>query len=226
MYSYDYYDYGMGAGLEEFMDEFGFVILGVVLLILLVSLLVGLVFYVLQSAGFYTIAKRRGIKNPWLAWIPIGNYWIIGSISDQYRYVSRGEVKNKRKLLLILSLASLVVGLVFGIIIGVLNGLLVVGSGNSQGMLATMAAVNVARTLISGLAGVLLVVFQYMALYDIYASCAPENKVLFLVLSIIFNITIPFFVFCNRKRDDGMPPRRPEPRYIPPQESWETPEQL
>ena len=43
---------------------------------------------------------------------------------------------------------------------------------------------------------------------------------LFLLLSIFFNITEPFFLFFSRNKDVGMPPRRQEPQgaqYAEPQ---------
>jgi len=51
-------------------------------------------------------------------------------------------------------------------------------------------------------------VFRFMALYDLYTSCDPRNSVIYLVLSILFPVTEPFFIFFNRNRDEGMPPRR------------------
>ena len=67
--------------------------------------------------------------------------------------------------------------------------------------------------------GIAVMVFQFMALYDIYMSCDPENAVLLLVLSIVIRITQPFFLFCSRNREKGMPPRRPQPEFIPPYEA-------
>ena len=58
-------------------------------------------------------------------------------------------------------------------------------------------------------------------MYDIYTSCTPKNNVLFLVLSILFNITEPFFLFFTRNKDEGMPPRRQQPVYEEPREPWE-----
>ena len=58
---------------------------------------ISIAIYVLGALGLYTIAKRRQINHPWLAWVPIASGWIIGSLSDQYRYVKHGQVKNKRK---------------------------------------------------------------------------------------------------------------------------------
>ena len=52
--------------------------------------LMGIAAYVLTALALYTIAKRRGLNHPWLAWIPVASAWILGSLSDQYRYVVRG----------------------------------------------------------------------------------------------------------------------------------------
>lgn len=62
--------------------------------------------YVLTALALYTIAKRRGLNKPWLAWIPVVSCWILGSLSDQYRYVVKGENKTKRKSLLTLSILT------------------------------------------------------------------------------------------------------------------------
>ena len=56
--------------------------------------------YVFSSLALYTVAQRRGLNKPWLAWVPVVNCWILGSLSDQYRYVVRGENKSKRKIFL------------------------------------------------------------------------------------------------------------------------------
>lgn len=64
--------------------------------------------YVLTALALYTIAKRRGIKRPWLAWIPVADMWLLGCISDQYRYVTKGQVTNRRKTLLTLNIVWMV----------------------------------------------------------------------------------------------------------------------
>ena len=70
-------------------------------------------------------------------------------------------------------------------------------------------------------------IIRYMALYDVYKSMDPDNCVLFLVLSIFINITEPFFLFFNRNKDVGMPPRRqpaydvPETVCTQPETGWE-----
>ena len=51
-------------------------------------------------------------------------------------------------------------------------------------------------------------VIRYMALYDLYSSCDPDNKTVFVVLSILFGITVPVFLFLSRNLEKGMPPRK------------------
>ena len=62
-------------------------------------------------------------------------------------------------------------------------------------------------------------IIHYIAMYDLYLSVNPANAVLFLILSIFIGITEPFFIFFNRKRDTGMPPRCDVPQapvsYVP-----------
>lgn len=170
--------------------------------------------YVLTSMALYAMAKRRGIHKPWLAWVPVFNCWILGSLSDQYRYVVRGENRSKRRWLLALKLMSTAADMVvtvmsFGTVMQLLGGA-VRGAGMSQ---VTRILLTTALRM-SGWAGLFTIlaaayaVIKFMALYDVYRSMAPDSATTFLVLSILFRITAPFFLFVNRELDMGMPPRR------------------
>lgn len=74
------------------------------------SSLVSIALYVLQAIGLYTIAQRRGIAHAWLAWVPVGSVWILGSIADDYR-VRGGKKSGLRVWLVILAAAVLVLSL-------------------------------------------------------------------------------------------------------------------
>lgn len=189
-----------------------FLVLGVMVMILLVIGIVALVAYIFRSLGLYTIAKNRGIKNPWLAWIPVGNYWIAGSIADQYRYVAKGEIKNRRKILLALGIASMALSSVSSAM-GEMMMMLMDGE-----TIMMLSAVTAMFGLMSSVVSIATYVFWQIAMYDLYTSCDPDKNVLLLVLGIIFGFLEPFFIFFNRKKERGMPPRRPveeEPVYRP-----------
>ena len=182
--------------------------------------LIGIATYVLSALGFYTITKRRGLNHP------VASAWIVGSLSDQYRYVVNGENKSKRKVLLTLNIITTVLSLVMVACgIGMVAQALIGAAGGIdeeamvQAVIGPLVGVLGLCLPLVGVAIAYAVVY-YMALYDIFKSLDPNNCVLFLVLSIVFSVTEPFFLFFNRNKDGGMPPRRPNPAYIPPEPDW------
>lgn len=209
------------------MDE-GIAAVGVIALIVVLFYLLMFAFliltYVLQSLGMYTIAKRRGIHKPWLAWIPVGNMWMLGSISDQYQYVVKGRVRNRRKTLMGLTIAiyALMIPVyalyIMMIIFSVASPETVTGEGMvAYGLLIVLLA------LVMMVVAIVAAVFQYIALYDLFVSCDPGNAVMYLVLSIFINVTLPFFMFACRKKDLGMPPRK---AVTPVQPTWQPVQQI
>lgn len=200
------------------------------LLVLLLQNLVGtpmllaVASYVLTALALYTVARRRGLKNPWLAWIPVADSWLLGSLSDQYRYVVKGEHTHRRAFLLFFRILTVVLtlsllGLVGSLCFQVFGGMM------RQDVIPDLLLMQIVRQatslLVVGLPllgiSIAYCVFRFMALYDVYMSMEPENTVLFLVLSILFRITEPFFLFFSRNKDGGMPPRK-EPEEAPPDE--------
>lgn len=204
------------------------------------SMLFGIASYVMTALALYTISQRRGLNKPWLAWVPVVNVWLLGSLSDQYRYVVKGENKSKRKWLLALTLIIWACALVMVVvaIISIVN----IASGAMYGMtehqligdsLGLVIAILGVGLPVSA-ASIAYAVIRFMALYDVYKSLDPNNCVVFLVLSILFQVTEPFFLFFSRNKDNGMPPRKQaQPVYTayeqpqwqpqePKQEFWET----
>ena len=197
----------------------------------------GVLVYVLQALALYTIAKRRGINKPWLAWIPLVNVWILGSISDQYQYVVKRQVKNKRKALLGLNIAVVVIAVLIVVAIAwMVVDLMFVAVDVFDAI--EPAVEEAMETLISNLAyyvgnnivwlillslltmvlvvlSIIQTVFFYMALYDVFRSCEPKNSTLYLVLSLVGNVVVEgaycIFLMLCKDQDLGMPPRKPEP---------------
>lgn len=213
MYPEEFYEFEhMLEGLDE---EIVLMVLGILGIVAVVVGIVALVGYVLQSVGLYTIAKNRGIQNPWLAWLPIGNYWIAGSIADQYQYVVNGQVKNRRKILLALGIAGMVIS---SLVSSMATGSFVLTTGEvNLEALAELGAVGTLLNLVTSALEIAVFVFWQICLYDYYRSCNPNNAVLFLVLGIVFGFLVPFFIFACRKKDGGMPPRR----EIPQEPAWQ-----
>ena len=206
------------------------------------SFLLGIAAYVLLAMGLYAIAKRRAIHHPWMAWVPGLNVWILGSIADQYRYVTKGQVRNSRKALIVLEILKFlaVIAVIVTITIGVVQLVSNISRWeNMQGqhlfgeMLRILVPLLIAFGIWAVIALIKLVVTT-VAYYDLFASCEPQNKVLFLVLGLLIGILMPVFVFASREKDLGMParkaPQQPEAEVLPPVEEspaepWTSPEE-
>ena len=181
--------------------------------------------YVLTALAIYIIARRRGLSKPWLAWIPVVNVWLLGSLSDQYQYVVRRRNTSRRKWLLVLNLLKpILTGLTLLFAVEVLRQISFgVYLDDIWDLWLGLFGFGVPLAIV----GIAAMVIRYIALYDVYRSLDPDNAVLFVVLSIFVSITEPFFLFFNRDKEKGMPPRKQEPVPEPPeQEPWENTEYL
>ena len=200
-----------------FLLIFLLVTLGFCLLMLLGLVGFSVVAYVLESKSMYAIAKRRGIERPWLAWIPGVKMWILGAISDQYRYLVHGQQRSRRKLLLWLGIVTTVAGSIVLTLTGIWSVIMII-VGITQEMEAFLAIYLVGYWLlwlmIWGLSAISTVssVFSYFAYYDLFRSCEPKKSLVYLLVSIFATYPLPFFLYRCKDKDLGMPPRNEEPK--------------
>ena len=132
----------------------------------------------------------------------MANLWLMGSLSDQYRYLTLGQVKHKRVVLLVLE------GVTLALTGGLVGTVFWCVASNACGpAMITM----VIMALLAGGVALARTILGLMALYDIYASCDPQNATVYLVLSIFFKFLRPIFLFVIRDGDRGMPPRKTQP---------------
>lgn len=148
--------------------------------------------YVLTGISLHGIAKRRGIERPWIAWVPMMQMYTLGCISDQYQAIVLGKQKNKRALMPLLVLVLLIAFCAMHI---------EVLSAEAEDSLLPFLLIFVP----AWCAGAALVVISFMALYDLYVSCDPKHATVFLIFSILFSVTQPFFLLACRKKDLGFP---------------------
>lgn len=237
-YSYSYYG-PMEDGLEEM---FGSVFSGFGLAAAGIGLVLTVAVFVMRALALYRIAQRRGLSNAWLAWVPVANAWLLGSISDQYRYLVRGENTYRRRTLLWLNVAnSAGVAVMVSALLIALGKAIASGAGGNQsqimaailGPVMTMLGVAILLMIVS----IIYTVFYFIALSDVFRSCDPANATVFLVLSILGSLASgfisytallePIFLLVTHSRDLGMPPRKPdpqstytEPTFAQPEEPW------
>lgn len=234
-----------GGNIMGFFQEFE-AMMGFSLMEMLISdfptLLANLAVYIFTGLGLYTIAKRRGIHNPWLAWVPFANMWLLGTISDHYQSVANGKVRRRRVVLLVTRILMILVAVAVLVLCFVMFarmfavGIEIFGDAftNLEDLESMEAMMNEAQAqkLMSSIAGpavgmvllalvllpigIVYLVFWCLALHDVYKSCEPDNATLYLVLSIFLSICVPIFLMVCRHKDGGMPVRvAQQPAYDP-----------
>ena len=191
-----YYDELPITGMDE---EVLATVMAILLGVLGVVLVFSLIFWIISALSLQSIARRRGIRNAWLAWVPVGNEWILGSIADQYQHLIQAKITARRKLLLGLTFGSFVMG-----VVNSLSGVLTDMMAHTEQELMLWGILSLVFSVLALGVNIAALVFYYMSNYDLYRSCNPKNAVTFLVLGIIFPVTQPFFYLSCRKKDLGM----------------------
>ena len=191
-----YYDELPIMGMDE---EVLATVMAILLGVLGVVLVFSLIFWIISALSLQAIARRRGIRNAWLAWVPVGNEWILGSIADQYQHLIQAKITARRKILLWLN-----VGYVALIVANSLVQVMTKLAAHTDEQLLIWGLASTAISLARLAVSITTLVFYHMSNYDLYRSCNPKNAVTFLVLGIIFPVAQPFFYLSCRKKDLGM----------------------
>lgn len=196
------------------------VIMGVVAAVMTVVLVSRAALFVLRSVGLYKIARRRGLRSAWLAWVPVACDWVMGSVADQYQYVAKGRIKNRRLPLVLLSLCVTVLRTI-AVCIGftwVQIGIQTLMGEIPLGAVTPLIGAYVLPVL-AWAGSVTHLVIRCFAVYDLYSSCTEKYSVLYLVLGLVFKFLEPILFFICRNKEEGMPPRR-EQTVTPDPEPW------
>ena len=187
----------------------------IVLVLSAISSLLSVGIYVVTSLSLHAMAKGRFIEKAWLAWIPVGNLWILGSIADHYQLCARGRVKSRRKVLMgiYIVMAAVLVGMnvvVFQMVKD-LRGVVDLYSGRVigdwWGAIGNELIWLAVLYLLVICAAIVQLVFAYICYYDLFRSCDPENAGIYLVLSIVFSFLQPVFLFACRHKQLGLAPQ-------------------
>lgn len=185
-----------------------------------VSAVIGIAIYLLESISVYKMAKSAEIKNPWLAFIPVANDWVFGTLAEKYK--KKNGTKSAR----------------FGIILPVLEGIVLIESialtiftviSVKEITGYALDAVNTSTEMVPeqfmSLIPVIILYFALMAvaiayavvffiaLWRVYYSFDKSNATLYIVLSIIFTISVPIILFIIRNRKPEFDPHNNTPYF-------------
>ncbi len=173
--------------------DFGIIIF---IFILAIAAIFYLVNYILTATALYLLSKDRGIENPWLGFIPFCDCLLIGKLSEDV-YLGRKKVPNPGLWLMIakitleiLALAQLFVSLNPYFSSSTSNVFTVLSF--QFGFMLFSAFVYILSIFTVGYTGFLV--------YSLFKKYNEKNAVLFAVLSCIFSISFPFFLFYIRNK--------------------------
>lgn len=185
-----------------------------------VSAVIGIAIYLLESISVYKMAKSAEIKNPWLAFIPVANDWVFGTLAEKYK--KKNGTKSAR----------------FGIILPVLEGIVLIETIaltiftvisvkeiTGYALDAVNTSAEMAPEQFMSLIPVIILYFALMAvaiayavvffiaLWRVYYSFDKSNATLYIVLSIIFTISVPIILFIIRNRKPEFDPHNNTPYF-------------
>lgn len=182
--------------MDVFYLFLGLLVIGIYLFVIAI----GLVDYIIGSLAMMRIARKRGVSNPWLAWIPIASEWIFGSVVDDFES-ERGSKRKFRVILLTLALVVLALSVLMTIVLLAYGMIMAVGYGIPTGD-------EEIAVLISYLAAVLPLSFISLAYYAINIICLnklheniyPEKSIKYTVVSLIVPLGRSICLLKNSKR--------------------------
>lgn len=197
-------DYGLFDSYENF-DYYGYeaaattriAIIGIILLIIAA---IGVAMYLFQAIGLYKMGKRLNVPAPALAFIPIANIYVLGTVASE-------PVDGKKRLpygwiLLGLTLLSNLIS--FSSLLELVGAVIRYGErANMWDVLEALVLSSMAKGFLATVISIAYTVFYYIALYYLYDNFNPDNSTLLLVLSILFGFLVPIFIFANRNKPIG-----------------------
>ncbi len=198
---YGYHNVPLG-GAEEEIAFLGVFLVFYVIIIVIASA-ASLTTYILNSIGLMTIAKNRGIKNPWMAWIPFASSYLFGMVSDDVNRYKGKQTKHSAILLglEIASVACIFVGYLLCFGVGVTAGVMSESSGAAASPAILGAFGGIFVILLAFVPMIIYTVFYYIALYNILQTYAPNHAILVLLLTLlVFSPLASIYLFVIRNK--------------------------
>lgn len=190
------------------------------LLYYLFAMAYGAFSYIGMGLGGFRMARKVGMNNPWMFWIPLANAYAMGNLADQQASLCEGRSTTYRKKMLAWNIVIICAALFFVI---AMVPILVVAS--MYGTMDENGTVTIPEAYMEDLVGpslfflfsllvllvisVIYMVVYYKVLYRIFKLYAPDGAVGLLLLSIFVNIAVPaiFLILSGKEPALPMPAR-------------------
>ena len=95
--------FNYNLNLNDFLGGLGIVLLFFIVVLLIVSLML----YIFGAIGLMELAKKNKISNPWFAFIPVANHYLLGKLG--FEIYSDEKEKNSTITWIMLGLSAALV---------------------------------------------------------------------------------------------------------------------
>ena len=175
--------------------------------------------YVFVSLGGQRMARKVGMSNPWMFWIPCANVYAMGNLADTQATLCEGKNTTYRKKMLAWSIVVACAAIPWAIAYTVFmvaaaanglldeNGVLITLDGASLEPLIGPTLFLLAVSLVFLALYIVYVVIYYKTLYRIYKLYAPNGAAGLVVLSVFVSVAIPAVFLKLSEREPVLPPR-------------------
>lgn len=181
-------DFGFGAEAPSSAasgNGFMLVVVGLVYFVLFAYLIAN---YVIRAIGLYRIAKQSGAQNPWLAWVPYADLYLLGKITGDVSLGKRRLKNTSLWLILIpIGISVLSVSFIFGFIMLAAIAGFSMAAGYETALFAVVALLLfVALILILCAAELLYYIIYGMAYYTLCTKFKESTHSVFYTLMALF----------------------------------------
>ena len=175
--------------------------------------------YVFVSLGGQRMARKVGMSNPWMFWIPCANVYAMGNLADTQATLCEGKNTTYRKKMLtwtiVVACAAIPWAIAYTVFMvaaaanGLLdeNGVLITLDGASLEPLIGPTLFLLAVSLVFLALYIVYVVIYYKTLYRIFKLYAPNGAAGLVVLSVFVSVAIPAVFLKLSEREPVLPPR-------------------
>ncbi len=167
-----------------------------------------LALYLLRGIAAYKMAKRMGIKNAWLAFIPCGCFYLIGKLQDE-----SGAFSKSNNVWALMALISSAIYATLAIAIDAISTIpTLVSIISTTEMTDIITDASIVSSTVSeflpypmyfaGLAFTVSSLFIYMNVYRAYSpKMATRFSIIAVAVSVVFNTDILFAIFLFTMRN-------------------------
>lgn len=181
-----------------------FTVTGVLVSTLAVEVGMWLLCYFFLAFGLFTMAKRRNMKNAFIAFIPFARVYLLGQLIGEINFFGL-RIKRIGLIALILEIVSFVLIVVEDLFyLPILTDVIgdVFNEAALEYLLVKLGGVAMGVKvlgLIASIVGLVCEVVGFVMLLFLFRNYAPKSSFLFAVLALFFEFLGPIFIFVIRK---------------------------